>query len=92
MVFSHIHSQITGLQWKEQKHSFSFRPFPPALEYTGISFIKMAKLIDLSAITKLTGYETSHLLLRFVFNEIFIEAFHSEFEVIDFYSVKTDTS
>ena len=52
----------------------------------------MAKLIDLSAITKLTGYETSHLLLRFVFNEIFIEAFHSEFEVIDFYSVKTDTS
>ena len=52
----------------------------------------MSKLIDLSGITKLIGYETFHLLLRFVFNEIFIEAFHSEFEVIDFYSVKTDTS
>ena len=52
----------------------------------------MAKLIDLSAITKLIGYKTSHSLLRFVFNELFIEAFHSEFEVIDFYSVKTDIS
>ena len=87
-----MHPQITGLQWKGQKHSFSFLPFLPALEYTGISFIKMSKLIDLSAITKLIGYETSHSLLRFVFNELFIDAFHSEFEVIDFYSVKTDTS
>ena len=52
----------------------------------------MSKLIDLSGITKLIGYETYHSLLRFVFNEIFIDAFHSEFEVIDFYSVKTDTS
>ena len=51
----------------------------------------MSKLIDLSGITKLIGYETSLLLLRFVFTEIFIEAFHSEFEVIDFYSVKTGT-
>ena len=52
----------------------------------------MSKLIDLSGITKLIGYETHHSLLRFVFNEIFIEAFHWEFEVIDLYSVKTDTS
>ena len=51
----------------------------------------MSKLINLSGITKLIGYETSLLLLRFVFTEIFIEAFHSEFEVIDFYSVKTGT-
>ena len=51
----------------------------------------MSKLIDLFASTKLIGYETYHLLLRVVFNGIFIKAFHSEFEVIDFYSVKTDT-
>ena len=51
----------------------------------------MSKLIDLFASTKLMGYETYHLLLRVVFNGIFIKAFHSEFEVIDFYSVKTDT-
>ena len=52
----------------------------------------MSKLIDLSGITNLIGYEPYHSLLRFVFNEIFIDAFHSEFEVIDFYSVKTDAS
>ena len=52
----------------------------------------MPKLIDLPGITKLIGYETYYSLLRFVFNEIFIEAFHWEFEVIDLYSVKTDTS
>ena len=52
----------------------------------------MSKLIDLSGITKLIGYKTYHSLLGFVFNEDFIEAFHWEFEVIDLYSVKTETS
>ena len=50
----------------------------------------MSKLIDLFASTKLIGYETCHLLLRVVFYGTYIKAFHSEFEVIDFYLVKTD--
>ena len=48
----------------------------------------MSKLIDLSGITKSIGYKTYHSLLRFVFNKVFIDAFHSEFEVIDFTQLK----